>query len=174
MECFHGEQSTFIERQVGVHNRCRLKDYFGVRSRFIVKSAGSVPGRMLGCHSQSAFCRVFPADAFQNSPRLMQRSRTAKNIVDLVTPQEGSTVDKYQTLRRASQKPARQVKNQLHAEVVLHRGVFDLLRKKQGMPDVVFGDNAAAGSGRQFTRQRRLARTGESSHQYHHAANEFK
>src|SRR5712691_11074507 len=110
----------------------------------------------------------FRTHAFEDTPVLLQRSGYIHDVIDLVAARERPSVQKQNAIRIPLQQVASGFQHDLQAEVILPRRVFNFVRCKEGVPNLVFTDQPAGGAPSQFAGERTLTGAGKPSHQHYH------
>jgi hypothetical protein len=110
----------------------------------------------------------FRTHALDDTPRLLEGSGYAHNIVDLIAPGESSTVEKYYAASFPLEEFAGDFQHGVQAEIVLPGRVVNFLWRQKRVPDLIFAQQPAAGARRQLASERSLARARKASHEHNH------
>jgi hypothetical protein len=124
------------------------------------------------------FCKAklggfFRADALENSPTLVQGSGRVQNAIDLVASREWAAIQKHDAIPIALQKVGSGSEHDLLAEIIPLGRVFDFVRGKERVPDLVFTKQSPAHAAGQFAGECSLAGAGKASHEDDHDRNEI-
>lgn len=138
--------NALLQRLIGIDSGFRMRDRFKARPHFEIELEITIPGGMGAGGSiglKAPPCRLFRADAFQNSPRLQQRVSRSNHVFDLIAPRKRTPVEKDRAERIPRQKISSRLHHELQAEVVLPRGVLNFPRQKYRVAELIFAQHAA-------------------------------
>src|ERR1039458_506344 len=160
-----------LQRSPSIDHGLRQADGFEPRSYFQVKLEVSIA---CGMRSQRAmFLQSLPghflaAHALDNAPTLLQPSGRIQHIIDLVAPRERPSVEKKKPRSIPLQQVACGLKHHFQTEIILPGRVFDLIRRKQRVSDLIFAEHAPSRADGQFAGEGSLAGARKARHQNDH------
>src|ERR1022692_4781975 len=160
-----------LQRSLSIDHGLRQADGLEPRSHLKIKLEVSIARRM---RSQRAmFLQSLPghflaAHALDNAPTLLQPSGRIYHVVDLIAPRKRPSIEKKKPRSIPLQQVACGLKHHFQTEVILPRRVFDLIRRKQRVSDLIFAEHAPSRADGQFAGERSLAGARKASHQNDH------
>src|SRR5271157_87868 len=163
---------ALLNRLVSGDRRFAICDGLEPRLHFQVEREGSVVRGMqrIGFEVETAASGFIGTGALDDRPGLSEFAGELENAVDLVAAGEGAAVEKDFASRSGLQQEACSLEHDLHYEVVLLDGVFDIFRREQGGADLVFAEERVLRAASQFASERGFAGTGKTGHQNNHSA----
>ena len=149
----------------GISDRFEAGFHFEVeRERSVVRGV-----RGIGFEVETAASGFLGTGALDDRPGLSEFAGELENAVDLVAAGEGAAVEKDFASRSILQQEAGGFEHDLHHEVVLLDGVFDIFWREQGGADLVFAEERALSAAGQFASERGFAGSGKACHQNNHS-----
>src|SRR5260370_39407243 len=125
--------------------------------------------RGIGFEAETAASGFLGTGALDDRPGLSEFASELENAVDLVAAGKGAAVQKDFTSRSILQQEAGGFEHDLHHEVVLLDGIFDIVRREEGGADLIFAEDRALSAVRQFAGERSFTCAGKTCHQDDHA-----
>src|SRR6202790_4009935 len=167
-------QSLFdalLKRLVSVDRSFGVGDGFEAGFHFKVEREGSVARRVrgIGFEVEMATSGFLGTGALDDRPGLSEFASELENAVDLVAAGKGAAVQKDFTSRSILQQEAGGFEHDLHHEVVLLDGIFDIFWREQGGAELIFAEECALSAVGQFAGERSFPCAGKTCHQDDHA-----
>src|SRR5579864_8492049 len=98
----------------------------------------------------------------------MQGVSRSQHILDLVSSREWASIKENHPCRLARQKITSRFKHDLQTEVILAGRIFDLVWRKDCVPDFVLAQNASRRAPGEFARKRGFSAARQPSHENNH------
>ncbi len=159
-----------VERLIGVDGGSGVGDGFEAGFDFEIEGEGTVAGGVgrVGAEIETAAGGFVGTDALENPPRLAEFTGKFEDEVDLVVAGKWTAVEEDAARRIFLQEETGGVEHDLHYEVVLRGGEFDVGRGEEGGADFIFAEDGPLGATGQFASKRGLAGSGETRHENNH------
>jgi|SRR4030095_2643701 len=139
-----GLRGAVLHRLVGVDDRLGKSDWFEAGSDFLVQSEGAIAGGVLfgcGLRFDAAAGQFLGANALEDPPGLMELVSSLDYFFDLVTAGEGAAIEENRTIGILLEEPGGGLEHEVHHEVVLPGGVFDVSRGKNRVAYFVLAED---------------------------------
>jgi hypothetical protein len=125
--------------------------------------------RGIGFEVETAASGFLGTGALDDRPGLSEFASELQNAVDLVAAGKGAAVQKDFTSRSILQQEAGGFEHDLHHEVVLLDGIFDIFWREERGADLIFTEERALSAVGQFAGERSFTCAGKTCHQDDHA-----